>query len=118
MTSSNHKRIQAARDPEQGYHDRLYTLQRFRPLPTSRVKVQRNFAPNHAEVDQTSQTTLPRCDGIGTLRGFSQDTLTRQWPLMVQHRQHGPGTENDVRLRSLTIGGSMASNAQQNIPTT
>src|SRR6187551_1339059 len=30
---------------------------------------------------QPRTSTLPRCDCIGTLRGFSQDTLTRQWPL-------------------------------------
>ena len=61
----------------------LNTLQRLYTLPTSRVKVQKNFGPYHAVLIRHN-TTLPRCDCIGTLRGLYKDSLTYDNPLRFQ----------------------------------
>jgi hypothetical protein len=58
----------------------LNTLQRLYTLPTSRVKVQKNFGPNHTVLIKHN-TTLPRCGCIGTLRGLYKDSLTSDNPL-------------------------------------
>ena len=53
----------------------LNTLQRLYTLPTSRVKVQKNFGPNHAVLIRHNTTVL-RCDCIGMLRGLYKDSLS------------------------------------------
>jgi hypothetical protein len=45
-------------------------------LPTSRIKVLKNFKPNHA-MPAKHHTTLSSCDCIGTLRGLYKDSLAR-----------------------------------------
>ena len=55
----------------------LYTLS------TIRVKVPKNFEPNHAVLARHN-TTLPRCDCIGTLRSIYKDSLTYDNPLRFQ----------------------------------
>ena len=52
----------------------LNTLQSLYTLPTSRVKVQKNFGPNHVVLIRHN-TTLSRCGCIGTLRGLYKDSL-------------------------------------------
>ena len=54
----------------------LNILQRLYTLPTSRVKVQKNFGPNHAVLIRHN-TTLPRCGCIGTLQDLYKDSLIR-----------------------------------------
>ena len=61
----------------------LNTLQRLYTFTTSHVKVQKNFGPNHAVLARHN-TTLPRCDCIGTLRGLYKDSLTYDNPLRFQ----------------------------------
>src|SRR6185437_8283677 len=53
----------------------FYTLQRLYTFTTIHVKVPKNLEPNHAYVLIRHNTTLPRCDCIGTLRGFSKESL-------------------------------------------
>jgi len=68
----------------------LNTLQRLYTLPTSRVKVLKNFGPNHA-VLIWHNTTLPRYDCIGTLRGLYKKFLTSDNPLRFQVKaEHKP----------------------------
>ena len=68
----------------------LNTLQRLYTLPTSRVKVQKNFGPNHAVLIRHN-TTLPRCGCIGMLRGLYKDSLTNDNPLRFQVKaEHNP----------------------------
>ena len=61
----------------------LNTLQRLYTLPTSRVKVPKNFGPNHT-VLIGHNTTLPRCGSIGTQQGLYKDSLTHENPLRFQ----------------------------------
>src|SRR6185369_12038261 len=53
----------------------VLTLQRLYTFTTIRVKVPKNFEPNHAYVLIRHNTTLPRCDCIGTLRGLYKESL-------------------------------------------
>ena len=64
----------------------LNTLQRLYTLLTSRVKVQKNFGPNHAMLIKHN-TTLPRCGCIGTLQGLYKDSLVRSSPLRFPEQQ-------------------------------
>ena len=61
----------------------LNTLQRLYTLSTSRVKVQKNFGPNHA-VRAKHNITLSRYDCVGTLRDLYKDSLTRDNSLRFQ----------------------------------
>ena len=62
----------------------VLTLQRLYTFTTIRVKVPKNFEPNHAYVLIRHNTTLSRCDCIGTLRGLYKDSLTYDNPLRFQ----------------------------------
>src|SRR6185503_7238429 len=53
----------------------VLTLQRLYTFTTILVKVPKNFEPSHAYVLIRHNTTLPRCDCIGTLRGLSKESL-------------------------------------------
>ena len=61
----------------------VYTMWRLYTLPTIRVKVQKNIVPNHAVLIRHN-TTLPRCDCIGTLQDLYKDSLTCTDPLRFQ----------------------------------
>ena len=61
----------------------VFTLQRLYTFTISRVKVQKNFESNHAVLIRHN-TTLPRCDCIGALRGLYKNSLTFDNPLRFQ----------------------------------
>ena len=68
----------------------VFTLQRLHTFITSRVKVRKNFGPNHVVLARHN-TTLSRCGGIGTLRGLYKDSLTSDNPLRFQVKaEHNP----------------------------
>src|SRR6185437_8677773 len=61
----------------------VLTLQRLYTFTTIRVKVLKNFEPSHAYVLIRHNTTLSRCDCIGTLRGLYKKSLyLRTGPLL------------------------------------
>ena len=62
----------------------VLTLQRLYTFTTIRIKVLKNFEPNHTYVLIRHNTTLLRCDCIGTLRGLYKDSLTCDNPLRFQ----------------------------------
>ena len=61
----------------------VFTLQRLYTFTTIRVKVPKNFGPNHAMLARHN-TTLSRCDCIGTLQGLYKDFLTHDNSLRFQ----------------------------------
>jgi hypothetical protein len=62
----NHVRVQAARDREHGWSISFTLCRGLHTVPTVRVKALKNFNPNHVMLAK-HHSTLPRCDGIGTL---------------------------------------------------
>ena len=62
--------------------NQITSLQRLHTFITSRVKVQKNFGPNHAVLARHNTTLM--CECIGTLRGFYKDSLTSSSPLRFQ----------------------------------
>jgi hypothetical protein len=65
----NNVRVQATHNREHGWSISFTLCRGLHTLPTARVKVPKNFGPNHAMLVR-HHTTLPRCDCIGTLRSF------------------------------------------------
>ena len=61
----------------------VFTLQMLYTLPTIRIKVPKNFEPNHAVLARHNATLL-RCDCIGMLRDLYKDSLTYDNPLRFQ----------------------------------
>jgi hypothetical protein len=62
-------RVQAAHNREHGWSISFTLCIGLHTLPTARVKVLKNFGPNHAMLIR-HHTTLLRCDCIGTLRSL------------------------------------------------
>jgi hypothetical protein len=65
-------RVQVAHNREHGWSISFTLCRGLHTLPTARVKVPKNFGPNHAMLIR-HHTTLPRCDCIGTLRSLYKD---------------------------------------------
>ena len=61
----------------------VFTLQRLYTFITIRVKVPKNFGPNHTVLARHN-TILPRYDFIGTLRVLYKGSLTNDNPLRFQ----------------------------------
>jgi hypothetical protein len=61
--------VQAAHNREHGWSISFTLCRGLHTLPTVRVKVLKNFEPNHVMLIR-HHTTLPRCDCIGTLRSL------------------------------------------------
>jgi hypothetical protein len=62
-------RIQAAHNREHGWSISFTLWRGLHSLCTARVKVPKNFGPDHAILIR-HHTTLPRCDCIGTQRSL------------------------------------------------
>jgi hypothetical protein len=62
-------RVQAAHNREHNWSISFTLCRGLHTLPTARVKVPKNFGPNHAMLIR-HHTALQRCDCIGTLRSL------------------------------------------------
>jgi hypothetical protein len=62
-------RVQAAHNREHDWSISFTVCRGLHTLPTARIKVPKNFGPNHAMLIR-HLTTLPRCDCIGMLRSL------------------------------------------------